>query len=55
MLVYFIVFGAGTFYIFRLMMKAPHGDDGELAQSPTRTAGITPAQQLEAAGGGHGH
>jgi cytochrome d ubiquinol oxidase subunit I len=54
-IVYFIVFGAGTFYIFRLMMKAPHGDDGELAQSPTRTAGITPAQQLEAAGGGHGH
>lgn len=53
--VYFLVFGAGTFYILRLMWKAPLGDDGELEQAPTRAAGITPAQQLEATGGDNGH
>jgi cytochrome bd ubiquinol oxidase subunit I len=53
--VYFLVFGAGTFYILRLMWKAPLGDDGELEQGPTRAAGITPAQQHEATGGNHGH
>ena len=41
--VYFLVFGAGTFYILRLMWKAPLGDDGELEQAPVRAGGITPA------------
>lgn len=50
-LVYFLVFGAGTFYILRLMWKAPLGDDGELEQAPVRAGGITPAIQMEAAGG----
>jgi cytochrome d ubiquinol oxidase subunit I len=40
--VYFIVFGAGTGYILRLMSKPPHaGESGP--QVTTRTAGITPA------------
>lgn len=59
-LVYFAVFGAGVFYILRLMGKQPeavdHGqNEGELHKGPTRTAGITPAIQVEAAGGSDGH
>lgn len=48
-IVYFFVFGAGTYYILRLMNKpikpvsdAPMMDDG-----PTRTAGTTPAAQVQ--------
>jgi cytochrome bd ubiquinol oxidase subunit I len=52
--VYFIVFGAGTFYILRLMWKPPLGDDGEIDHGPTRAAGITPAIQMDGAGGGNG-
>jgi cytochrome bd ubiquinol oxidase subunit I len=51
-IVYFAVFGAGTFYILRLMARAPDAGAAELNEGPTRTAGITPAIQLEAAGGG---
>jgi cytochrome bd ubiquinol oxidase subunit I len=51
-IVYFIVFGAGTFYILRLMARGPDAGAAELNEGPTRTAGITPAIQLEAAGGG---
>jgi cytochrome d ubiquinol oxidase subunit I len=51
-IVYFFVFGAGTFYILRLMWKSPtSGGGGELAGAPTRAAGITPAIQIEATGG----
>jgi len=50
-IVYFLVFGAGTFYILRLMWKSPEGDTGDLNEGPTRAAGITPAQQIEATGG----
>jgi cytochrome d ubiquinol oxidase subunit I len=50
-IVYFLVFGAGTFYILRLMWKSPEGDTGDLNDGPTRAAGITPAQQIEATGG----
>jgi len=46
-LVYFFVFGAGTFYILRLMSKMPTGGHGELKEAPIRTSGITPVQQLE--------
>ncbi len=54
-IVYFIVFGAGVFYLFRLMRRTPADNDHEIDKSPTRAAGITPAQQLEAtAGGAHG-
>ena len=45
-LVYFIVFGAGVFYILRMVSKPPEGEAEELRESPTRTAGITPAQQV---------
>lgn len=54
-LVYFIVFGAGIFYMLRLALRAPEGDDHELEQGPTRAAGITPAVQLEATGGDRGN
>ncbi len=45
--IYFAVFGAGTFYILRLMAGEPSSDEPRLADSvrgPTRTAGTTPAQ-----------
>jgi cytochrome d ubiquinol oxidase subunit I len=42
-LVYFAVFGAGTWYILRLMAKAPEEGEGEEPKTPIRTAGITPA------------
>ena len=54
-IVYFLVFGAGTFYILRRMSMPPLGDDGELQRGPHRAAGTTPAIQLEANGGGHGN
>jgi cytochrome d ubiquinol oxidase subunit I len=43
--VYFAVFGAGTWYILRLMSKAPHANEPEPDKAPIRTAGITPAAQ----------
>jgi cytochrome d ubiquinol oxidase subunit I len=49
-IVYFIVFGAGTIYILRLMQHAPHtGESGE-ARAPIRTAGITPSTGLRRGG-----
>jgi cytochrome d ubiquinol oxidase subunit I len=55
--VYFIVFGAGVFYLLRLMQRPPPGDDTELEKGPTRAAGITPAQELQATteAASHGH
>ncbi len=44
--VYFFVFGAGTFYIVRSMGKTPGDQDTTLEEGPTRTAGITPAMQM---------
>ena len=47
-IVYFAVFGAGTYYILRLMNRAPAQAEPRLkdvTNSPTRTAGTTPAQQ----------
>ncbi|MBS1300746.1 cytochrome ubiquinol oxidase subunit I [Loktanella sp. SALINAS62] len=46
-IVYFFVFGAGTFYIVRLMIKTPQAPDDLEENGPTRTAGITPVQQLD--------
>ena len=48
--VYFVVFGAGVFYILRVVSKTPEGEKEELRDGPTRAAGITPIQQLEAEG-----
>jgi len=48
--VYFFVFGAGTYYLLR-MMNAPVKKISEKRlrdEAPTRTAGITPAQQRSA-------
>src|SRR5215218_268413 len=50
--VYFLVFGAGTGYILRLMGKPPHrGETGpeEGSDHPIRTAGITPAPSVDPA------
>ncbi|MCQ0971775.1 cytochrome ubiquinol oxidase subunit I [Paracoccus sp. TK19116] len=46
--IYFAVFGAGTFYIMRLMSRAPSSQEPRLKDAtggPTRAAGITPAPQ----------
>ena len=39
-IVYFILFGASTYYILKMMNKTP-GELGPLSETPTRTAGIT--------------
>jgi cytochrome d ubiquinol oxidase subunit I len=47
--VYFAVFGAGTYYILRLMGHTPDIDEPDLERGvPVRAAGITPASALEA-------
>ena len=43
--VYFFVFGAGTFYILRMMGKNPGTPKLGLSDGPIRTAGITPVLQ----------
>ncbi|WP_281966493.1 cytochrome ubiquinol oxidase subunit I [Roseovarius nanhaiticus] len=46
--IYFAVFGAGTFYIMRLMSRPPHSDEErfkDVVDGPTRAAGITPAPE----------
>ncbi|HEY0626991.1 MAG TPA: cytochrome ubiquinol oxidase subunit I [Allosphingosinicella sp.] len=45
-IVYFIVFGLGTWYILRLMSRPPHPGEPQPADAPIRTAGITPAPSL---------
>ncbi|WP_320203241.1 cytochrome ubiquinol oxidase subunit I [Agrobacterium rosae] len=53
-IVYFIVFGAGVFYLLRLMRRTPVLDeDHELDHAPTRTAGITPGPTQNLSGGHH--
>ncbi|UAJ12669.1 cytochrome ubiquinol oxidase subunit I [Glacieibacterium megasporae] len=47
-LVYFAVFGTGTWFILKLMGHSPHpGESGPSRGDVTRTAGITPAPQLD--------
>jgi cytochrome d ubiquinol oxidase subunit I len=53
--VYFIVFGAGTFYILRLMGRLPRDPMSDLDDGPIRTSGITPAAQPGHHGGKHAH
>ena len=43
----FFVFGAGTFYILRMMGKEPSTIKLGLDVGPIRSAGITPAQQMK--------
>ena len=46
--VYFFVFGAGTYYILRTMKKPPEIDEeGPSSDAPIRTAGITPGPHME--------
>ena len=50
-LVYFTLFGAGIFYILRLMGEAPHvGEPGLPADEPIRAAGIMPGPVMDEAG-----
>jgi cytochrome d ubiquinol oxidase subunit I len=50
-IVYFAVFGAGTFYILRLMGQTPRIDEPDIEPGqPLRAAGITPAPALVSAG-----
>jgi cytochrome d ubiquinol oxidase subunit I len=47
-IVYFLVFGAGTFYLLRLMRRPPViAEDLELDKGPHRAAGITPGPAQE--------
>jgi cytochrome d ubiquinol oxidase subunit I len=48
-IVYLLVFGAGIFYLLRLMAKSPRPDDpGIPAGEPIRSAGTTPAAAIAA-------
>jgi cytochrome d ubiquinol oxidase subunit I len=57
--VYFALFGAGTFYILRLMSAPPHPHEPELPpDEPVRAGGIMPGPVMDAKGalpakGGH--
>ncbi len=54
-IVYFVVFSAGTGYILKLMSHAPHPGEPGLEESPgqpVRTAGITPAPGIHHAAEG---
>jgi len=44
--VYFVVFGAGLWYVLRLMSAAPKAGEHGLDGSPIRSAGITPAPSV---------
>lgn len=44
--VYFTVFGAGIWYLTRLMQKPPEAHEQLPGDAPIRTAGITPAAQI---------
>ncbi|THG37574.1 cytochrome ubiquinol oxidase subunit I [Sphingomonas olei] len=48
-LVYFAVFGAGTWYILHLMHRPAQPHEPEPDATPVRTAGITPAPALQPA------
>ena len=53
-IVYFAVFGIGTWYILKLMAGPPHLHEGGLEEegdAPIRTAGITPGPTQNPAGG----
>ncbi|WP_375789368.1 cytochrome ubiquinol oxidase subunit I [Bradyrhizobium sp. Pha-3] len=45
-LVYFAAFGAGTYYLLRLMAKPPAPGEKEPPKVPQRAAGITPASSV---------
>lgn len=45
-IVYFAVFGTGTWYLLKLMSKSPHPHETLPEDDPTRAAGITPAPAI---------
>ncbi|CAN7242002.1 cytochrome ubiquinol oxidase subunit I [Pararhizobium sp. LjRoot255] len=53
-IVYFLVFGAGTFYILRLMKRLPRDPMPDLDEGPIRTSGIMPGPAAAHAGSTHG-
>ncbi len=46
--VYFVAFGAGTYYLARLMARPPERGESEPPNLPQRAAGITPASGVSA-------
>ncbi|MDR7256501.1 cytochrome bd-type quinol oxidase subunit 1 [Sphingomonas sp. BE270] len=46
-IVYFAVFGAGTYYLLRLMAHAPQAHETEPPHVPQRAAGLVLAAGLE--------
>ena len=48
-IVYFFVFGAGAWYLLKLMGHTPQAHETEPPQTPIRSAGITPAPALDGA------
>jgi cytochrome d ubiquinol oxidase subunit I len=50
--VYFVVFGIGTWYILRLMAQPPHSQESGVETAPIRTAGITPGPTQNPTGQG---
>jgi cytochrome d ubiquinol oxidase subunit I len=46
-IVYFTVFGMGTWYLLKLMSKAPQPHESDPPNVPAHAAGITPAPALE--------
>lgn len=49
--VYFAVFGAGVWYILKLMSSPPQAGEPEPLEAPIRTAGITPSAAVQKIGG----
>ena len=49
-IVYFFAFGAGGYYIVRMMAHPPGSDEPDPANIPQRAAGITPAAGMDLAG-----
>jgi cytochrome bd ubiquinol oxidase subunit I len=49
-IVYFAVFGMGTWYLLKLMSRAPQPHEPEPANIPAHAAGITPGPTLAAGG-----
>jgi cytochrome d ubiquinol oxidase subunit I len=46
--VYFALFGSGTFYILRLMAKPPHRNEPDMPADPMRASGIMPGPAMDA-------
>jgi cytochrome bd ubiquinol oxidase subunit I len=50
--IYFSVFGAGTYYIYRMARSRPDHPNPDIKPGPIHAAGITPGPTLELAKGG---